>query len=113
MGYLRAPTGGEMAAVARRGAAIILKRGKATGWYEDWMDRVDAIGALQEAAQELRLGDDCLPYLPLAVAQQCERLDALRPTRDLLTWSDLPATTEADIAVVFLQVADEIGGTHA
>jgi hypothetical protein len=92
------PTNREMAEVARKAAEIIQERGKATGVGEDDEGRVCAHGALA-LAQEV------------TAVSFVARDQVLSRIRDrvgwhVAQWSDLPTTTEADIAKVFLQVAD-------
>jgi hypothetical protein len=98
-----APTNRELAEVARNAAYIIVKHGKATGTFRDAYGRVCAVHALAlaERAGEVGGGETICLRCEVAVA-------APWPSSGLAVWSDLATTTEADIAAVFLQVADDL-----
>lgn len=95
------PTCRQNAAVARKAADVIQARGKATGEMVDAHGRVCAHGALIEA------GRGYSASCRLFVLDRVILLRAAQPL-SLAAWSDLPTTTAADIAKLFLQVADDL-----
>src|SRR4051812_29783928 len=91
-------TNREIAEVARKAAEIIQQKGKSTGVLVDENGRICTVEAIYE----------CTPDRDVRQALY-NRIGNLVPCRDgVVFWSDLPTTTEAIIAKVFLQVADEI-----
>src|SRR3954464_2323337 len=113
-----------MAALARRAAEVIQKRGKATGARLDDKGRVCAVGALCVAAEEMEQREirarsylshytDAIQVLivragkkvpPMRSACSCGQHNG----ENLVAWSDHRCTKAEDIAKLFNQVADEI-----
>jgi hypothetical protein len=101
--------------IARRAAEIIQQRGKATGHFIDDLNRVCTLGAMQVAIDELvlrlSLSDEKSYSYWMAGSRLGDKISAVirgQGALSIANWSDLPSTTEQDIAKMFLQLADEL-----
>jgi hypothetical protein len=112
-----------MAALARRAAEVIQKRGKATGARLDDKGRVCAVGALCVAAEEMEQREiRARSYLShytdaiqVVIVRAGKKVPAIwscscgqHDGENLVTWSDHRSTRAEDIAKLFNQIADEI-----
>lgn len=96
----------QMAQIARDASQLVQERGLADGTLKDEAGRVCALGALYIAATGVHWLRPH-PHVEDTI-RKCFVGKLPRGTYSIPAWNDDPKTTAADVAKVYLQVADDL-----